>query len=366
MYPQFVGAKRYVREGLSKSSFAYEMMTEDYDEEKIKGAVWDDTIINENKTGKLVLTHSFMKEFKSKEIIDAAQFRYALVSDDEWEENGLESFYYAFHRTDFWAKEYKKQSKIIFDYLVQDKGVFGKCEGTHNIDAARQSKTESTGFALCETAHYEVSLMRYHIGNCSGDQSDKLWRIKVFMLLNDEIQKLPKEIGMKVVQTRSQETKMKWLHTVCVLLATVDEWDEFIYNRLYDPDDFTPLVEISDRVSCTMKALIACETFNDQHMTKMMTFLTKQMESIAITFDKRISDDFWEDKKPELFGGSRSSSALSICQKLVKTNAEKFATTASNVVQLTVEPNTAKKSSLKSKRRTSKELDEAPPSKKAK
>ncbi len=78
------------------SSFAYEMMTENYDEEKIKGAVWDDTIINENKTGKLVLTHSFVKESKSKEIIDAARFRYALVSDDECEGNGLESFNYEF------------------------------------------------------------------------------------------------------------------------------------------------------------------------------------------------------------------------------------------------------------------------------
>ena len=114
-YPKFVGAQRYVRDGLSKDGMAYEMMTEDYDEEMIKGAVWDDTIIDTNKKGKLVLTHSFMKEFKSKEIIDAARFRYALVSDDEWEEGfGLESFYYAFDQTGFWAKEYMKNSKIIF------------------------------------------------------------------------------------------------------------------------------------------------------------------------------------------------------------------------------------------------------------
>jgi hypothetical protein len=92
-------------------------------------------ICNDNQT------HSFKKEFKSQEIIDAARFRHALVSD-EWEEDGIESFYYAFYHTGFWAKEYMKQSKIIFDYLVQkDKDVFGKCEATHNIDAARQSKT---------------------------------------------------------------------------------------------------------------------------------------------------------------------------------------------------------------------------------
>jgi hypothetical protein len=53
VYPKFVGAKRYVREGISKSSFEHELMTEDYDEEKIKGAVWDDTIINESKTGNM-------------------------------------------------------------------------------------------------------------------------------------------------------------------------------------------------------------------------------------------------------------------------------------------------------------------------
>ena len=363
-YPKFVGAQRYVRDGLSKDGMAYEMMTEDYDEEMIKGAVWDDTIIDTNKKGKLVLTHSFMKEFKSKEIIDAARFRYALVSDDEWEEGfGLESFYYAFDQTGFWAKEYMKHSKIIFDYLIQEKDIFGKCEGTHKIDAVRKGKTESTGFAMCETAHYEVALMRHHISNCSGDQSDKLWRIKVFLLLNDEIQKLPKEIGMKVAQTRSQETKMKWLHTVCVLLAAVDEWDDFIYNRLYDPDDFKPLVDISDRVSCTMKALIACDTFNDQQMTKVLAFLTMKMESVASTFDRRISDDFWEDKKPELFGGSRSNSTLSTCQKLVKTNAEKF---LPNVHKVAVEPDTAKKTSLKSKKRTSQESDVAPQSKKTK
>jgi hypothetical protein len=117
------------------------MMTEDFDEEKINGAVWDDTIIDTNKKGKLVLTHSFEKEFKSKEIVEAARFRYALVSCDEWEEGfGLESFYYAFNHTGFWAKEYMKHSKIIFDYLVQQKNIFGKCEATNNIDAARQGK----------------------------------------------------------------------------------------------------------------------------------------------------------------------------------------------------------------------------------
>ena len=112
-----------------------------------------------------------------------------------------------------------------------------------------------------------------------------------------------------------------------------------------------------------MKALIACDMFNDQQMTKVLAFLTMKMESVASTFDRRISDDFWEDKKPELFGGSRSNNALSTCQMLVKTNAETF---LPNVHEVTVEPDTAKNTSLKSKKRTSQESDVAPQSKKTK
>ena len=203
-YPKFTGAKRYVKEGLRKDGSSYEMKTDDYNG-KIKGPIWDDTVIDVDKKGKPVLYSAYAEEFKSQEIIDAARFRDALVSVDEWEEGfDLESFYYAFHRTGFWAKEYKKHSKKIFDLVLQEEDIFGKCEGKHNFDEDKQAKAdkdsesdessdddsdsdsdESAGFALCETGHYELALMRHHIRNCPGEQSDKLWRDKVFMILND-------------------------------------------------------------------------------------------------------------------------------------------------------------------------------------
>jgi hypothetical protein len=227
-YPKFTGAKRYVKQGLRKDGASYEMKTDDYNG-KIKGPVWDDTVIDIDKKGKPVLYSAYAEEFKSQEIIDAARFRDALVSVDEWEEGfDLESFYYAFHRTGFWAKEYKKHSKKIFDLVIKEEEIFGKCEGKHNFDEDKQAKAdkdsesdessdddsdsesdessdddsdsesdessdddsdsdsdESAGFALCETGHYELALMRHHIRNCPGEQSDKLWRDKVFMILND-------------------------------------------------------------------------------------------------------------------------------------------------------------------------------------
>jgi hypothetical protein len=99
----------------------------------------------------------------------------------------------------------------------------------------------------------------------------------------------------------SQKWQMDMLHTVIVVLATVNEWNDFIYNRLYDPADSLPLVNISDRVSAVMKNLIFSETFNSQQMSKVLAFLTATMESVAKTFHSRIPNDFWDGEKPALF-----------------------------------------------------------------
>jgi hypothetical protein len=244
-HPKFTGAQRYVREGLAKDGFFYEMKTRVCDG-KIKGPIWDDSVVDTTKQGKHTLRHSYEEEFKSKEFVDAARFRDALISTYEWEEGyGTESFYYAFDNG-FWVDEYKKHSKKIFDFIIQEEGSFGKCEETHNFDEislleadGESDSHNSAGFALCESALYETALMRYHISNCTGDQSDKLWRDKVFMILDDEVEKLPtKHNSAKQTAKKSQGTKMKWLHAACVVLSTVDAWEDFIYNRLYDPNDF--------------------------------------------------------------------------------------------------------------------------------
>ena len=68
------------------------------------------------------------------------------------------------------------------------------------------------------------------------------------------------------------------------------------------------------------------------------------MESVAKTFHSRIPNNFWDGEKPALFGGSRANGALSTCQKLVKTYAEKFAENPPPQVapsQADTEPNTA-------------------------
>jgi hypothetical protein len=53
--PKFIGAKRYVKEGLSKDDMSYVWKTEAHDG-KIKGPVWDDTIIETDKKGKPALS----------------------------------------------------------------------------------------------------------------------------------------------------------------------------------------------------------------------------------------------------------------------------------------------------------------------
>jgi hypothetical protein len=125
-----------------------------------------------------------------------------------------------------------------------------------------------------------------------------------------------------------------------------------------------------------MKNLIFSETFNSQQMSKVLAFLTATMESVAKTFHSRIPDDFWDGEKPALFGGSRANGALSTCQKLVKTYAEKFTENASPPPQVATsqadtEPNTVhlsdkteKTAVPKSNKRTS--SDAVPQSKKMK
>jgi hypothetical protein len=93
--PKFTGAQRYVKEVLPKDSICYRFEVENFDAE-IKGAVWSDTIIDTDMKGKPVLNHSYEKTFKDKQIIDAARFRDALVGVEHWDEDGLESFDYAF------------------------------------------------------------------------------------------------------------------------------------------------------------------------------------------------------------------------------------------------------------------------------
>jgi hypothetical protein len=115
------------------------------------------------------------------------------------------------------------------------------------------------------------------------------------------------------------------------------------------------LIEISDRVSCAVKALISCETFNDQQMSKVLEFLTIKMESVAATFRCRISNDFWEGEKPALFGGSRANGALSTCQKLVKAYAEKTVSMVSSPPSIPSEPTTVHKNAPESNKRTPQE-----------
>jgi hypothetical protein len=49
--PKFTGAQRYVKEGLPKDSICYRFKVGNFDEE-IKGAVWNDTIIDTDIKGK--------------------------------------------------------------------------------------------------------------------------------------------------------------------------------------------------------------------------------------------------------------------------------------------------------------------------
>ena len=110
---------------------------------------------------------------------------------------------------------------------------------------------------------------------------------------------------------------MSWLHAICVVLASVDEWKDLIYNRVNEPDDLQPLVDISDRVSATMKHLISSDTFNSQQMSKVLAFLTFKMENVARTFELNTHSlrYFWEDAKPFLSGGSLVQMELSALVK---------------------------------------------------
>jgi len=378
---KFTGAQRYVKEGLKKDSIFYPSQMGKFE---IEGPVWNDTTIVTDIKGKTSLNHSYEKEFKDKEIIDAARFRDALVGVEDWEEgHGLESFRYAFDETWCWTDAYKKTSKKIFNFLVQDVAL-EKCTGTHkftesatSIDSDGSSDEESAsnsdelaGFALCETAHYDLCLMRYHIRNCMGVQSDRLWRDKVFQLLYDEVVKLPKKnYG---AAKKSQETKMSWLHAVCVVLASLDEWKDLIYNRVNEPDDIQPLLDISDRVSATVKHLITFGVFNSNQMSKALAFLTFKMESVARYFvlNTHSLRDFWDGEKPFLFGGSRANGAFSTCKKLVKTYAERFADISPPPVQVSppsqvaAANSTVQKSPPQSMKRSPQELSEAPRDKK--
>jgi hypothetical protein len=67
---------------------------------------------------------------------------------------------------------------------------------------------------------------------------------------------------------RKKGSKMSWLHAVCVCWLQLTTGKTLIYNRVCEPDDLQPLVDISDRVSATMKHLISFDTFNSKQMSK--------------------------------------------------------------------------------------------------
>lgn len=116
--------------------------------------------------------HGF-DQYCDNQVKNAARFRDGLVSE-VYKKIRLDFSY------PFWAEEYKKKSEIVHrsihnslddDYCICDEDVhipYGDCAfSTNSVD--------------------QINLMEFHIGSIQGDRADNLMRLKVFLVLLDDI-----------------------------------------------------------------------------------------------------------------------------------------------------------------------------------
>jgi len=174
-----------------------------------------------------------------------------------------------------WADEYKKHSEIVYRFLTSGEGG-GLCgEDFHLFEG------ES---GLCSNLWEKVNLMRYHINECEGYQSQSFMRAKIFGLLYDDIQGLPKS-------SLSKQSKhvARYIHSLGVVLINIRENEDWIQHKIYGSEDFAAYSDMAARVANVMKNLIKSGTFDDPNMYKSLIVFTNIIHDMC-EFCDQIND----------------------------------------------------------------------------
>lgn len=236
----FGGARKYVSEGLPKDNVFY------------RG--------NNDAARRKWLDKGDYSSFPPA-VRDAARFRDGLVMDRDVYPEFMTDF------SNIWAMEYKKQSELHFRHLLSSVGpepeeVTLCLAGAHTCSAA----------GLCDSASFQLRLMTFHLAFVEGYQSQSLIRDKVLMLLDDDIQSLPKN---KPKTEPRPVCKYKFTHSLCVVLHTLARQKQWLKWKIYSPHDMDKLIDACRRCNTALSLLIKGGTFDDPHMYKVFINLVE-------------------------------------------------------------------------------------------
>ena len=220
-------------------------------------------------------------------VLSAARFRDGLVMD---------SIVYPEFRNEFsniWADEFKKQSEVVFRHLLS---VADPPEVLTMCPAAGDHLCSAEG--LCDTAEFQLRLMQYHLRNVEGMQSQSYMRDKVLLLLGTDIHSLPKTMNSK---DPSAKCKMKYVHSLCVVLYTLVREQMWLQWKIYGPEDFVSTIDACRRAHTVMASLIKCSTFDHPQLYKVFINLcecVKSLEDLNDDLDTRfdLSSRFFPGK----------------------------------------------------------------------
>lgn len=261
-------------------------------EERRPSKVWSDT---DSSTGE----HKYDLYYQDKEVKNAARFRDGLVSDVYKKFD--EDFCYS-----FWADEYKKHSTIVYKYET------GAPSVQHPF-CTHDTHTIYLNNGLCSESIDQINLMAFHIDSIEGDQSQVIMRDKIFSVLRDDIQKLPKS----PFKERSKASQVKHVHALAVVLHTIADQVHWIRCKVYGPEDFDGLFDASARVQNVMTMLMRDEIFNDVIMYKMFISYRRCVRRIDVFNDECISVFDSENIKKKRFFTPNFLTKLSMMEKLL-------------------------------------------------
>jgi hypothetical protein len=101
-------------------------------------------------------------------------------------------------------------------------------------------------------------------------------RDKVFSVLHEDIQKLPKSWS----KGWSEPTQVRYIHALSVVLYTIVYQRDWIENKVYSSDDFKPVFDATARVQNVVSLLMRDRIFDDEKMYKVFISYHKYIQKI--------------------------------------------------------------------------------------
>ncbi len=101
-------------------------------------------------------------------------------------------------------------------------------------------------------------------------------RDKVFSVLHEDIQKLPKSWS----KGWSESTQVRYIHALAVVLHTIVCQKDWIETKIHSSDDFNSICDTIVRVQNVVSLLIRDKIFDDEKMYKVFITYHKYIKAI--------------------------------------------------------------------------------------